>query len=154
MKSDFELQNSYAYWIYRLNNRLQEQFNQLLKSYDITWPQWMLLNVLASEQADTPAGFADHLGVDRSSITRLLDRLEQKHYVERQHDKLDRRSVKILMTKKGIDTMDSINALAYQHQQEFLDELHLSERRGFKKELQKILKTTGIETLTTWTRID
>jgi DNA-binding MarR family transcriptional regulator len=154
MKADFQLQNSYAYWIYRLSNALQEQFNHLLKSYDITWPQWMLLNVLYGSKADTPAAFADQLGVDRSSITRLLDRLETKNYLKREHDKLDRRSVKIIITDKGIKAMDEINKLAYEHQQQFLAGLHLSERRGFKKELQKILKTSGIETLTTWTRID
>ncbi len=154
MKSDFKLQNSFAFWIHRLNNLLQEQFNRQLKDYDITWPQWMLLNVLDGSEANTPAVIADHLGVDRSGITRLLDRLESKDYIEREHDKLDRRSVKLHITNKGKKFMAEINAIAYQHQEQFLTDLHLSERRGFKKELQKMLRTSGVDTLSTWQRID
>jgi DNA-binding MarR family transcriptional regulator len=154
MKSDFHLHNSFAFWIHRINNLLQEQFNQQLQAYEITWSQWMLLNVLHSSEVDTPAAIAAQLGVDRSGITRLLDRLEAKHYVEREHDKLDRRSVKLHMTSKGTALMQEINTLAYAHQQQFLKELHLSERRGFKKELQKILRTSGVDTMSLWQRID
>ncbi|MGH1440632.1 MAG: MarR family winged helix-turn-helix transcriptional regulator [Cellvibrionaceae bacterium] len=154
MKADFKLQNSFAFWIHRLNNLLQEQFNQALKEYELTWPQWMLLNALSDDGINTPAAIAEQLGVDRSGITRLLDRLETKEYVEREHDKLDRRSVKLHITSKGKKLMSTINSLAYQHQEKFLEELHLSERRGFKKELQKMLKTCGVDSQATWQRID
>ncbi|MFT6969391.1 MAG: DNA-binding MarR family transcriptional regulator [Cellvibrionaceae bacterium] len=154
MKSDFKLHNSFAFWIYRLNNVLQDAFNQQLKDHDITWPQWMVLNVLDEGLANTPAVIADHLGADRSGITRLLDRLETKGFVIREHDKLDRRSIKLRMTSKGKGLMAQINNKAHQHQQQFLSELHLSERRGFKKELQKMLKVSGIDTAPIWQRID
>ena len=154
MKPDFKLHNSFAFWIHRLNGLLQDQFNHQFKSYDITWPQWMLLNVLDGTDAETPAMIAEHLGVDRSGVTRLLDRLEAKAYVEREHDKLDRRSIKLHITQKGRQLMDEINTLAYQHQEKFLEDLHLSERRGFKKELQKMLRTSGVDTFSLWQRID
>ena len=154
MKPEFQLQNSFAFWIHRLNSLLQEQFNSLLKEYEVTWPQWMLLNVLAGENANTPAAIADKLGTDRSGVTRLLDRLETKGYVVREHDKLDRRSIKLHVTEKGQQFIGKINALAYQHQEQFLQDLHLSERRGFKKELQKMLKTCGVDTQSLWQRID
>jgi len=154
MKPDFKLQNSFAFWVHRLNSVLQDQFNQSLKEYELTWPQWMLLNALSEESVSTPAAIADQLGVDRSGITRLLDRLEKKEYVEREHDRLDRRSVKLHITPKGKKLMSTINSLAYQHQENFLEELHLSERRGFKKELQKMLRTCGVDSQSMWQRID
>lgn len=154
MKPDFQLQNSFAFWIYRLNSLLQEQFNQQLEPYEVTWQQWMLLNVLNSKDIKTPAAIADELGVDRSGVTRMLDRLECKGYLIREHDKLDRRSVNLFMTEKGNSTMSKINNLAYQHQEKFLADLHLSERRGFKKELQKMLRIGGVDTTALWQRID
>ncbi|MGH1486181.1 MAG: MarR family winged helix-turn-helix transcriptional regulator [Cellvibrionaceae bacterium] len=154
MKPDFKLHNSFAFWIHRLNSLLQDQFNQQLKDYEITWPQWMLLNVLEGSAANTPALIAEQLGVDRSGITRLLDRLEVKEYIEREHDKLDRRSVKVHITDKGKKLISAINTAAYQHQETFLADLHLSERRGFKKELQKMLRTSGVDTFPLWQRID
>ncbi len=154
MKPDFKLHNSFAFWIYRLNHVLQDAFNEQLKEHDITWPQWMVLNVLDEGIADTPAVIADHLGADRSGITRLLDRLELKEFVVREHDRLDRRSIKLKMTPEGKKVMAEINDKAHQHQQQFLSELHLSERRGFKKELQKMLKISGVDTTMLWQRID
>ena len=155
MKSDFKLHNSFAFWIHRLNGVLQERFNQLLKVYEITWSQWMLVNLLDdSGESVTPALLAERLGVDRSGVTRLLDRLEKKAYIEREHDKLDRRSVKVRLTDKGSSLIAVMNQRAYQHQQQFLQDLHLSERRGFKKELQKMLRTMEVDTLTLWQQID
>ena len=154
MTSNLKLRNSFAFWIYRLNHVLQEAFNEQLKHHDITWPQWMVLNVLDEGIANTPAVIASQLGADRSGITRLLDRLENKGFILREHDRLDRRSIKLKMTPKGKKLMAEINHKAHEHQQQFLSELHLSERRGFKKELQKMLKSRGIDTTTLWQRID
>jgi len=154
VKADFQLQNSFAFWIHRLNNLLQDQFNSSLKEYELSWPQWMILNILSGGDINTPAVIAAQLGVDRSGVTRLLDRLEAKGYVEREHDKLDRRSVKLHVTSKGKQLMSEINSLAYQHQEKFLEDLHLSERRGFKKELQKMLRSCGVDSKQAWQRID
>ncbi len=132
---------------------MQDALNQQLKDHDISWPQWMVLNVLDEGIAKTPAVTADHLGADRSGITRLLDRLETKGLVVREHDKLDRRSIKLRMTSKGKSLMLEINDKAHRHQQQFLSELHLSERRGFRKELQKMLKVSGIDTASIWQRM-
>ncbi len=150
MKSDFMLHNSFAFWIYRLNNALQDAFNQQLKDHDISWPQWMVLNVLDEGLANTPAVLADNLGADRSGITRLLDRLETKGFVIREHDKLDRRSIKLRMTSKGKGLMVQINNKAHQHQQQFLSELQLSERRAVKKDLHKQLRDSGSNSEQTW----
>ena len=154
MTADFQLNNSFAFWIHRLNSLFQEQFNHRLSQHDVTWQQWMLLNVLSRGEADTPAQVAATLGVDRSSVTRLLDRLELKHYVKREHDRLDRRSIRLHIMDKGHQLMAEINHLAHQHQEQFLSELHLTERRGFKKELQKLLKASGVDTSLAWQRID
>jgi DNA-binding MarR family transcriptional regulator len=59
----------------------------------VTWPQWLVMNVLFHQMADTPAQLAEEIGIDRSAITRLLDRLEAKACVRREHDKIDRRSI-------------------------------------------------------------
>lgn len=154
MKSDFLLNNSFAFWIHRLNHILQEQFNQRLKRYDVSWPQWMVLNVLHTDSTITPAVIASQLGIDRSGVTRLLDRLEKKQYLTREHDKLDRRSVNLLLTAKGKSLIDEMNDIAKQHQDDFLKDLHSSERLAYKKVMQKMLKTSGIDSGALWQRLD
>lgn len=151
--SEFHLHNSFVFWINRLSGVMKEQFNQQLEEQDVTWPQWMILNVLHNHLADTPAQIADNIGVDRSAVTRLLDRLESKSLIQRVHDGLDRRSVKIFITEIGKALIADLNKAAEQHQTNFLNELHPTELRAFKTNLQKLLRAGGVETNNLWKHI-
>lgn len=147
---EFLLQNSYTFWISRLANLMQEHFNQRLREEDVTWPQWMVLNVLHQNLAQTPATIADQIGVDRSAVTRLLDRLEKKQLILREHDKLDRRTVNVKLTDAGLTKMEQLNAMAKHHQEHFLSSLHNTEYRSLKGNLQKMLRQGGVDSLTVW----
>ncbi|GAB1266192.1 MarR family transcriptional regulator [Aurantivibrio infirmus] len=150
---DFLIHNSYTFWISRLANLMQEHFNQRLKEEDVTWPQWMVLNVLDQKLATTPAAIASNIGVDRSAVTRLLDRLENKGLISREHDKLDRRSINIDITERGQDLMATLNHMAREHQEHFLSQLHNTEYRSLKGNIQKMLRLGGIDTSSQWKQL-
>ena len=150
---DFQLHNSFTFWISRLASLMQDQFNKELDALDVTWPQWMVMNVLAHKLAETPAQVAENLGVDRSAITRLVDRLEKKGLVERLHDGLDRRSIRVILTRAGADIVQELDQSADEHQQRFLSQLHNTEYRAFKGNLQKLLRAGGVETSMTWKHV-
>lgn len=152
-QGDFHLHNSYTFWISRLANLMQDEFNQRLEGEDVTWPQWMVLNVLDQKLAGTPASVAENIGVDRSAVTRLLDRLEKKGLVAREHDKLDRRSVNLRLTETGREHMARLNELARVHQEHFLSSLHNTEHRSFKSNIQKLLRRTGVDSLRLWKQL-
>ena len=71
------LHNSFAFWIHRLSGLMQDCFNQQLREYEVTWPQWMVLNVLYHQMGQTPAKVAECIGIDRSAITDNLSRSER-----------------------------------------------------------------------------
>ncbi|WP_339897998.1 MarR family transcriptional regulator [uncultured Gilvimarinus sp.] len=154
MPHNFELHGSYTYWISRLASVMRESFNAALKDAGVSWPQWMALNCLHHRQAQTPAALAECLGVDRSAITRLLDRLADKGLVVRDHDDGDRRSIRVSLTAVGSDKMTAIDAAARQHQSNFLSHLPATEVRAFKGNLQKLLRAGGVETATVWRSLD
>jgi len=150
---DFQLHNSFTFWISRLASVMQEQFNKELDELDVTWPQWMVMNVLAHNLAETPAQIADNLGVDRSAVTRLVDRLEKKGLVNRLHDGLDRRSILVKLTKAGAAMVEELDSSAGEHQRKFLSQLPSTEYRAFKGNLQKMLRAGGVETSSTWMHV-
>lgn len=150
---DFHLHNSFTFWIARLASAMREQFNQALAEHDVTWPQWMILNVLHHKLAITPAQIADNIGVDRSAVTRLVDRLEKKGMVVRSFDGLDRRSIQIVMTTEGRRLVAQINAAAKAHQDSFMSQLPSTECRGLKGNIQKLLRAGGVETSTLWRHV-
>lgn len=150
---EFLLNNSLLFWVNRLASAMRESFNDDLKSHDLTWPQWMCLNVLSHSDVGTPAQLADALGVDRSAVTRLLDRLAAKGMVEREHDDGDRRSVRIALTAMGYQLCKVLDELAETHQRRYIEQLPATEVRVFKSNIQKLLRESGIETSGIWKAI-
>src|SRR5215472_3237190 len=79
------------------------------KPYVITPPQWGALSLLLAHDGLTIGAMAQKRGVDAPTATGIITRLEQHGLVERQHDREDRRVVKIYLTDEG---RDIIRALA------------------------------------------
>ncbi len=79
--------------------------NQIFKKYDISWQQFNILRILRGRKGK-PASLKmlSQRMIDRNSNTsRLIDKLEQKGYVERQHNEKDRRKIDIYITDNGLD---------------------------------------------------
>lgn len=143
--SHFQLGHSIAFWLGRASHILQESFNRNVVQHDITWPQWMVLNVLFHQSAETPAQVADHLGVDRSAVTRLADRLCKKNLLERKQDGIDRRCVKLVLTPKGSRLIQVVNHEAAQHQQKILAQLPQESADGLDAGLRQLLNVLGVD---------
>jgi DNA-binding MarR family transcriptional regulator len=70
-------------------------------SDDVSLVQVRVLVLLHNQRHQTMGGLADALGVNRSTATRVCERLEAKHLVRRRVDPDDRRSVHAELTRKG-----------------------------------------------------
>ncbi|MGO9488896.1 MAG: MarR family winged helix-turn-helix transcriptional regulator [Solirubrobacteraceae bacterium] len=70
-------------------------------SEDVTLPQYRALVELAARGPQRPADLAIALGVDRSTATRMCDRLVRKQLVQRRRISADRRGVRISLTTAG-----------------------------------------------------
>jgi DNA-binding MarR family transcriptional regulator len=68
---------------------------------DVTLAQYRFLVVLASRGPQRLADLATALGVDRSTATRMCDRLVRKHLVTRRRVQEDRRAVRVSLTGTG-----------------------------------------------------
>ena len=66
---------------------------------DATWTP--LLHLRAWGDGVTQKELAERVGLDGSSLVRLLDILEGKGWVERRADPADRRSKRIFLTEEG-----------------------------------------------------
>ena len=67
------------------------------------FPREMLLLALLEENETgvRQKDVADKIGINASSLSEQIDRLEQDHYLERQTNPEDRRSTLIMLTEKG-----------------------------------------------------
>ena len=75
---------------------------RLFRPHGLTAAQFNVLNVLAETTAGmSQRELSDHLVVDRSNVTGLLDRMEKAGWVQRADDPSDRRVYRVTLTAAG-----------------------------------------------------
>lgn len=70
------------------------------EGHDLSFMQWLVL-VKLREGASTASELCQIMWHDTGALTRLLDQLEERDYVERQRSTADRRVVKLQLTAAG-----------------------------------------------------
>ena len=103
---------------------------------DATWTP--LLHLRAWGDGVTQKELAERVGLDGSSLVRLLDILEGKGWVERRADPADRRSKRIFLTEQGNTAVDSIRATMLEAELSMLQDLDDAEVEAMLGGVQKI----------------
>ena len=139
-KQTLSFDESTGYWLRRVYLAISEALQSRLDPYGVTVAQWPVLSSLYSGRSRTPAELADHIGLNRSAITRLLDRLEKKGLVERQSSEHDGRSYSIRLTESGRRVVPKLAELSKAVNAQFLSGLSPGEKARFEKTLRRMLE--------------
>lgn len=81
------------------------------------------LTTRGDDEEVIPSEIASQLGYSRTRVTRILDALEQRGFVERVHDRQDRRRVLVHATESGRTASLEENAEAIEGLQGFIEGL-------------------------------
>ena len=79
---------------------LQSLFRIQLKHLNLTLPQIMLISSFPIDGIDMTS-LSRKLGVDNSTLTRLIDILLKKSIAEKNNNPIDKRSIIVSLTRKG-----------------------------------------------------
>ena len=92
-------------------DRLARGVAALLKTEDLSSPQYNVLRILRGSPAGLPCGeISRRLLTREPDITRLLDRMEKRGFIVRYREPRDRRTVITTLTRAGIDTVNRLDA--------------------------------------------
>jgi DNA-binding MarR family transcriptional regulator len=78
-----------------------ESIDHQLTQFDITTAQFTVLAMLAENSPETAAQLCRENSYDRGAMTRMLDRLQTKNFINRVRSTDDRRVVKLELTERG-----------------------------------------------------
>jgi len=89
--------------IMRVQQILLARLNELLEPFDLTFARYEALMLLFySRRGELPLGkVSDRLQVHRASVTNVIDKLDERGYVERVQHERDRRAVLARITSEG-----------------------------------------------------
>jgi DNA-binding MarR family transcriptional regulator len=87
---------------------------------------------------------AEIIGVDKSSLSRMVERLAKRGLLARSKG-LDRRSISIELTAAGMELVPKLAALADENEKVFFKTLGTEEREKLLKVIKKLLDDNGFE---------
>ena len=99
--------------------------------FDLTPVQFAAIDAIVAHPGIDQAGVAAKIAYDRATIGGVIDRLEQKGYVERTVCRHDRRAREVRATEKGVRAFDEILPTVAALQEDILAELDPAERARF-----------------------
>jgi DNA-binding MarR family transcriptional regulator len=98
---EIQLESSLGYYLTKARNVLNERTDQAVKPLGLTAQQIGVILLLSCGEASTPFEMSRAMSYDSGSMTRLLDRLENKGFIARTRSDEDRRVVKLNLTPQG-----------------------------------------------------
>ncbi|RYY77360.1 MAG: MarR family transcriptional regulator [Gammaproteobacteria bacterium] len=98
---NFSPKNSLGYLLKTNHMLMHECADGVLANHDMTFVQWLALIKLKDGLAETASDLCRTLSHDNGAITRMVDLLESRGFVERERSLEDRRVVKLRITESG-----------------------------------------------------
>ncbi|MEO8492623.1 MarR family transcriptional regulator [Pseudomonas sp.] len=114
-----------------------------MEPHGVTAAQFKVLIIIAQFDINTPAELCRNLSLDSGSMTRMLDRLEQKGLIARKRSELDRRQVQVVLTEDGQRLADMLPHIGAQAMNELAGALAPGELQTLEAILTKILIAAG-----------
>lgn len=134
----------------RLDLRILQSFRRIIRAIDlhsrklaadhnITAPQLVALNVIASSGPVYTSELAQRIHLSPSTVVGIVDRLEAKHLIRRQRSTADRRRVHVELTDAGRKLVGESPSPLQDRLAQALRTLPASEQQEIASALEKVV---------------
>ncbi|MGD9943405.1 MAG: MarR family winged helix-turn-helix transcriptional regulator [Burkholderiaceae bacterium] len=118
---------------------ISSEFHAVVRRHGFSVSEWRVLATLSGDEALSIGRVAQIVLIKQPTVTRLLDRMEAKGYVERLPHASDRRVTLVRMTAAGRRASAKLVALAREHEQRVLEPFGLQRAEQLKSTLRRII---------------
>lgn len=127
----------------RIKQYAQNEFN--VGDFGITVDQWAVLRTLHEHPDLSQKELAERCGKDQPTLTRIVDLLVKKEYVERIIHPSDRRSFIVHLSKKGTDKIDELSPRIKEIRMKAWENLEETDFHALKRILNTIYNNLEIK---------
>jgi MarR family transcriptional regulator for hemolysin len=126
-----DLSRNYGFLLNDVARLLRNAYDRRVRELGLTRSQWWVLNQLFRNPGLNQSELAEILEIERPTLGRLLDRLEAKGWVRREHDARDRRAWRVHLTDAVEPAMRTLRKVAAELMRDALAGLSARERERF-----------------------
>ena len=131
---------SLTFVVNKVAERIDYKVESVVLPYDLTFRQYALLVFLQSEGPQAQITIGRQTGLDRTSVMRTVDLLEQRGLVRRDPDPSDRRKHSVVLTDAGAELLGRTLAKVQSAELEFESVLSEAEQAQLLSLLKKLLR--------------
>ena len=128
-----------GYLLRRLHQIHYALFFEECAEFDITPVQYGLLTTLATNPDLDQNSIARELGIDRTNVADVLNRLSRRGLIERRRGKVDKRTMLARLTPEGKRVTKDMYLAMQRAQERLLEPLLPAERHGFISTLIRLI---------------
>jgi DNA-binding MarR family transcriptional regulator len=126
-----DLSRNFGYLVNDVARLMRINYDRRVRSLGLTRSQWWVLNHLFRHPGATQSELAAILEIERPTLGRLLDRLQAKGWVRREHDARDRRAWRVHLAPAAEPAMRKLRKHAAGLRRDALAGLSGKERERF-----------------------
>ena len=131
-----------SYLLYLLaasSDAANAQFHVIVRDNGLRVPEWRVIACLYDQDGLMTTKLAEYALIEQSRLTRILDQMDQKDWVERRIDHEDRRRVRVYLTEMGTGIAQTLVAEAKTYEAKLLSILKDTDAARLKPALQALL---------------
>ncbi|RVU35913.1 MarR family transcriptional regulator [Hwanghaeella grinnelliae] len=141
-KPDFtdrsDLDRNFGFLLHDVARLMRAEFDRRSRALQLTRSQWWVLNFVYAYEGATQTELADQCEVERATMGRLLDKLEEKGWVRRESDSQDRRIRRVYLTGEVLDLMVTLRGIGASVRESAMAGIDRAEQDRFVDTLLKI----------------
>jgi DNA-binding MarR family transcriptional regulator len=130
----------FGYCLYKAAMRMRALLDQALSVHGVITPQFGVLGLLKVAGRLAQSDLCHEMCIDKASMVKLIDHIEQKGWVRRVGDPDDRRVKFVELTPAGLKTYERLVHLREEVSVQFLEPLSPEERRVLREAMPKLLR--------------
>ncbi|WP_425406763.1 MarR family winged helix-turn-helix transcriptional regulator [Hwanghaeella sp.] len=145
-----DLERNFGFLLHDVARLMRAEFDRRSRTLQLTRSQWWVLNFVYAYEGATQTELADQCEVERATMGRLLDKLEEKGWVRREADGQDRRIRRVYLTGEVLELMIALRGIGAGVRESAMAGIDRDEQDRFVDTLMKIkgnLLALGRETV-------
>ncbi len=120
------------------HQKLQAEFKKLLAPFGLTTLQFLTLALLSTEQDVSAADICERLLIDKSTLSGVLDRLEEKGLIIKRADENDRRALSISLSATALENAGQLSHIPETINEIAMKSMSLEERLLLRRLLRDV----------------
>ena len=114
MKEQLKLSNQLCFPLYATSKEIVSKYTPILKEYDLTYTQYLVLLVLFEEEEINVNELGKKLHLDSGTLSPLLKKMENKGILKRKRNINDERNLIITLTNDGKNLEEKLEGVPSQ----------------------------------------